>query len=36
VRAKLADYEAGGLSEVVFAATRDGEQIAALLAAVRG
>ena len=35
VRAKLADYQAAGLSEVVFAATRDAEQIASLLRAVR-
>ena len=35
VRARLAEYQAAGLDEVVFAATRDGEQIAALLAAAQ-
>lgn len=35
IRARLAEYHAAGLDEVVFAATRDGPQIAALLAAAR-
>jgi len=35
VRARLAEYRDAGLDEVVFAATRDGAQIAALLAAAR-
>jgi alkanesulfonate monooxygenase SsuD/methylene tetrahydromethanopterin reductase-like flavin-dependent oxidoreductase (luciferase family) len=35
VRARLADYHAAGLDEVVFAATRDGAQIAELLAAAQ-
>jgi hypothetical protein len=33
VQKRLADYRAAGLDEVVFAATRDGTQIASLLAA---
>jgi len=36
VRARLAEYHAAGLSEVVFAATRDAAHIAALLAAAKG
>ncbi|MBI4190347.1 MAG: LLM class flavin-dependent oxidoreductase [Betaproteobacteria bacterium] len=35
VRARLAEYHAAGLDEVVFAATRDGDTIAALLKAAQ-